>query len=84
MTWQERQRLAGTSHEQQLQGGGRQVLHQEAKGEEELLTKTMGQSLELATGRILQAASPPWTGRISSGLLGGVRCGGARPEPRVG
>lgn len=53
MTWQEKQRLAGISHEQQLQGGGRQALHQEGQGEEELLTKTMGQSLELATGRLL-------------------------------
>lgn len=76
MTWQERQRLAGTSHEQQLQGGGRQALHREAQREGELLTKTMGQSLELATGRLLQAASPLWTGRISLGLLGGVRGGG--------
>lgn len=83
MTWQERQRLAETSPEQQLQGGGRQALHQEAQGEGEPLKKTIGQGLELATGRILQAASPLWTGRISSGLLGDVRWG-ARQEPRAG
>lgn len=49
--------MAGTSPEQQCRVvAGR--LHQEAQGEEEPLRKTMGQSRELATGRILQAASP--------------------------
>lgn len=64
----------------QLQGGGRRALHQEAQGEGERLTKMMGQSLELATGRIL----PVRTGPISSGLLGDVRWGDqARAKGRV-